>query len=139
MKNKTTFFLFLLLKQTIIMEKPHQVNLIYSIILITAGIAGFVLRYLEAKDFQYTSLIPAAFGVILLSMTNGIKIQNKIVSHLAVILTVILGVMTLVMFLKSSGDCFILTRKGIIFGIIIISSFVVLSIYIMRFIRIKKS
>ena len=121
------------------MKKPHQVNLIYAIILITAGIAGFVLRYLEAKDFQYTSLIPAAFGVILLSLTNGIKIQNKIVSHLAVILTVILGVMTLVMFLKSSGDCFILTRKGIIFGIIIISSFVVLSIYILRFIRIKKS
>lgn len=121
------------------MKKPHIVNLIYSLILIVAGIAGFILRYLEASDFQYTALIPSVFGIILLCLTNGISNQNKIISHIAVFLTLLLAVLTSVMFIRNSGNGFIETRKGIIFISIIISSFVVLSLYIIRFIRINKT
>lgn len=121
------------------MKNPHITNLIYSIFLIGAGIAGFLLRYLEANDFQYTALIPAVFGLVLLSLTNGIKRQNKIISHIAVILTLILALFTLVMVIKNSGDGLMETRKGIIFALILISSFIVLTLYTIRFIRLRKT
>jgi hypothetical protein len=119
------------------MNKPHIVNLIYSIFLISTGITGFVLRYLEEGDFQYTSLIPSLFGIVLLLLTNGIRRQNKIISHVAVFLTLILAVFTLVMFMKNAGNGFMETRKGVIFILTILSSLSVLTFYIIRFIRIK--
>jgi hypothetical protein len=121
------------------MKNPHIVNLIYSLLLIVTGITGFVLRYIESDDLQYTALIPSVFGIILLSLGQGIKRENKIVSHVAVMLTLILVVFALVMLIINSGDGMLATRKGIIFMIILTSSFVVLGIYITRFIRIKKS
>jgi hypothetical protein len=119
------------------MNKPHIVNLIYSIFLISTGITGFILRYLEAGDFQYTSLIPSLFGIVLLLLTRGISRQNKIISHIAVFLTLILAVLTLVMFIKNAGNGFMETRKGVIFILIILSSLSVLTLYIIRFISIK--
>lgn len=119
------------------MNKPHIVNLIYSIFLIGTGITGFILRYLEAGDFQYTSLIPSLFGIVILLLTNGIRRQNKIISHVAVFLTLILAVFTLVMFIKNAGNGFMETRKGVIFILTILSSFSVLIFYIIRFISIK--
>ncbi len=121
------------------MNKPQTLNLIYSLFLIVVGITGFILRYLEVKDFQYTALIPSVFGFILLFLTGGISRQNKIISHIAVGLTLILAALTLFMYIKNSGNGFIETRKGIIFILIIISSYIVLTLYIIRFIKIKKS
>jgi len=120
-------------------KKPHIINLIYSIFLIAIGLAGFFLRYREAGDFQFTALIPALFGVILLFFTNGINRQNKIISHIAVLLTLILTVFTLVMFVTNLGEGFMASRKGIIFILVILSSLFVLTLYITRFIRISKS
>jgi hypothetical protein len=119
------------------MKNPHSVNLVYSFFLIAAGIIGFVLRYLEANDFQYTALIPSLFGIVLLSLGQGIKRENRIISHVAVLLTLVLAVFTLVMIIINSGDGFIVTRRGVIFTLIFISSSVVLGIYIIRFIRIN--
>jgi predicted neutral ceramidase superfamily lipid hydrolase len=121
------------------MKKPHIVNLVYSLILMAAGMTGFILRYLEVRDFQFTALIPFIFGILLLALTRGISRQNKIISHLAVVLTLIIAAMTAVMFIKNSAEGFKLTRKGIIFILIIFSSFTVLTLYIIRFIRIRKS
>ncbi|MEX0983283.1 MAG: hypothetical protein WD577_12860 [Bacteroidales bacterium] len=120
------------------MKNPHFVNLIYSLLLLVTGITAFTLRYLESNDFQYTALIPSLFGIILLSLGKGIKLENKIVAHIAVLLTLILAVFALVMLIINSGDGMLLTRKGIIFMIVLTSSFIVLGIYIMRFIRIKR-
>jgi len=119
------------------MKNPHIVNLIYSSFLILTGITGFILRYLESNDFQYTALIPSVYGIVLLSLSRGIKRENKIISHVAVLLTLILAVFTLVMVIINSGDGFMVSRRGIILMLILISSFVVLGIYIIRFIRIK--
>jgi hypothetical protein len=121
------------------MKNPHIVNLIYSLFLITVGIAGFSLRYMEVGDFQYTALIPAAFGIVLLPLGKGIKMQNKIISHVAVLLTFILAVFALIMVIMNADDGFLLSRRGIIFTLILISSSIVLAIYITRFIRISKS
>lgn len=115
------------------MKKVHIINLVYSVFLIIIGLLGFTLRYFEVGDFQFTSLIPLFFGVILISMTNGIKNQNKIISHLAVLLTAILFLMCVIMFIKNiNGDTF-LNRKTIIFLLISVASIIVIIAYISRF------
>ena len=121
------------------MNKPHYINLIYSIFLILIGILGFLLRYLEIGDFQFTSLIPVLFGLVLIFFTIGIKNQNKLTSHIAVLITLILGVITSVMFFKNLNIEYISSRKGIIFLLIVIVSYSVLVLYILRFISISKS
>jgi lysylphosphatidylglycerol synthetase-like protein (DUF2156 family) len=121
------------------MRNPHIVNLIYSLFLIVVGISGFLLRYFEVGDFQFTALIPAAFGLVLLPLGNGIKRQHKVISHVAVLLTLILAVFALIMVIMNAGDGFLISRRGIIFTLILISSATVLSIYIARFISISKS
>ena len=120
-------------------EKPGTVNLFYSLILVAIGLTGFILSYLETGDMQFTALIPFLFGIVLLLLTRGISRQNKSISHIAVLLTLFLAVFTLIMFITNLGNGFIISRKGIIFSLIIIFSFIVLTIYVIRFIRISKS
>ncbi len=58
-------------------------NLINSIVLIAMGIWG----YIDTDMVSKTALIPVGFGIILLLMTPGVKKENKIIAHLAVLLT----------------------------------------------------
>jgi len=61
-----------------------KANLINSISLIAFGIWG----YLEVNS--PTALIPVGFGVALLLCNNGVKNQNKVVAHIAVLLTLVI-------------------------------------------------
>ncbi|MFW5886816.1 MAG: hypothetical protein ACOCUL_03580 [Bacteroidota bacterium] len=119
-------------------NNAHLVNLFYSILLIILGIFGFLARFFEANDFQITALIPAFFGIILIFMTPAMKSNNRVISHVTVVLTFILGVFSLVKFLTGIGDGLMIDRKTIIFLLVIISSFSALSLYVLRFIRIKQ-
>ena len=58
-----------------------KANLINSISLIGFGLWG----YFEVTS--PTALIPVGFGLILLLCYNGVKNQNKIIAHVAVLLT----------------------------------------------------
>jgi uncharacterized membrane protein (UPF0136 family) len=51
-----------------------------------------------------TALIPVIFGVILLLCTNGLKKQNKLIAHIAVLLTLIILIALIVMRLPKSLD-----------------------------------
>ena len=62
----------------------YKANLINSISLIILGIWG----YIEVSSV--TALIPTAFGAILLACGGGIKKQNKIIAHIAVLLTLLI-------------------------------------------------
>jgi len=62
-----------------------KANLLNSIILIAVGSWG----YFDSDGKSITALIPVIFGVILLLCTNGIKNQNKIIAHIAVLVTLI--------------------------------------------------
>lgn len=62
----------------------YKANLINSISLIILGIWG----YIEVSSV--TALIPTAFGAILLACSGGIKKQNKIIAHIAVLLTLLI-------------------------------------------------
>ena len=120
------------------MNKPHIVNAVYSIYIILVGFVGFLLSYFDTNTFQFTSLIPSVFGIILLLFTKGVIKENKFASHAVVMITLVLALMVLVMFVLNIKDGFELSRKVIIFMMIIIGSFTTLGIYIARFISIKK-
>ena len=62
-------------------------NILNSVVLIALGIWG----YIDYTDVQSpTALIPVGFGVILLLCTIGLKKENKIIAHVAVLLTLVI-------------------------------------------------
>ena len=68
------------------MKAPFY-NKLNSIVLIAMGVWG----YLDYTDVHSpTALIPVGFGVMLLLCTNGLKKENKIISHVAVLLTLLI-------------------------------------------------
>ena len=59
-------------------------NTLNSIVLIALGLWGYF-------DVQApTALIAVGFGVTLLLCTNGLKKENKIISHVAILLTLLI-------------------------------------------------
>ena len=64
--------------------KVHQANALNSISLILLGFWGYF------DTDSVTALIPVGFGLILFFCNSGIKKENKIISHLAVLLTLVI-------------------------------------------------
>ena len=62
-----------------------KANLLNSIVLIAVGGWG----YLDGDGKSITALIPVIFGVVLLLCYSGIKKQNKVIAHIAVLVTFI--------------------------------------------------
>ena len=62
----------------------HKANLINSIALISFGLWG----YFDSNS--YTAFIPVVFGLILIACSNGVKNQNKLIAHIAVLLTLVI-------------------------------------------------
>ena len=59
-------------------------NIINSVCLIVMGLWG----YFEVSS--PTALIPVGFGTILILCTQGVKKQNKVIAHVAVLLTLVI-------------------------------------------------
>ena len=67
--------------------KASFYNKLNSIVLMALGLWG----YFDYTDVQSpTALIPVGFGVILLLCNNGVNKENKIISHIAVLLTLLI-------------------------------------------------
>ena len=64
----------------------HKVSLINAISLVLIG--GF--GYLQSNEPSPTALIPIIVGVLLIAMNKGVKEENKIIAHIAVLLTLIM-------------------------------------------------
>lgn len=121
------------------MKTPHKVNFYYAIFLLLIGLFGFIARYSTEGDMQVTSLIPAFFGFIFLFFTKGIKNENSIIAHLAVVLTLVLAAVVSYMFIKNLSPEFAGTRKFFIFLVTAVVSYTVLGIYVAGFIDKKKN
>ncbi len=65
--------------------KAHTASSINAYTLIIMGIWGYVATKAP------TSFIPVVFGILLLTMNNGIRLDNKVQSHIAVLLTLLVG------------------------------------------------
>ena len=70
------------------MLKAHTASLIHALALI--GLGGY--GYLSSDTPSVTALIPVVFGVLLLAMNRGVKNENKVIAHVAVLLTLLVVV-----------------------------------------------
>ncbi len=66
--------------------KANTVSLINSLVLVSMGLWG----YFDSESRPITALIPVIVGVILLIINSGVKKENKIAAHFAVLLTLII-------------------------------------------------
>jgi hypothetical protein len=66
--------------------KPHKASAINALLLIFLGLWS----YLNLESRPITALIPVIFGGILFLFYSGIKKENKLISHLAVTLTLVI-------------------------------------------------
>ena len=113
--------------------KANTVSLINSIVLISMGLWG----YFESDSRPITALIPVIAGVILLLINSGVKKENKIASHVAVLLTLLIIIGLVKPFLGA------LDRENIA-GIIrvsamILTSFWAIITFVQSFISARKS
>ena len=66
--------------------KAHTASLINAVILIGFGLWA----YLGSETPSKTALIPVVFGAVILSLYKGVKKENKIIAHIAVLLTLLI-------------------------------------------------
>ena len=66
--------------------KAHIASLLNALVLIGMSAWG----YLSYEDPSITVLIPAFIGVALLAMNPGIRKENKIIAHVAVLVTLLI-------------------------------------------------
>lgn len=104
--------------------KAHLVSLIHAVALI--GLGGY--GYLSSDTPSVTALIPVVFGVLLLAMNNGVKKENKVIAHIAVLLTllIIIGLVKPLTGAIGRGDSAAVARVGtmLVLGVIAMVSFV---------------
>lgn len=105
--------------------KANSVSLVNSLILITMGLWG----YFESDSRPITALIPVIVGLVLLIINGGVKKENKIAAHVAVLLTLIIIIGLVRPFLGT-------LERGNITGIIRVSLMILTSLWAMiTFIR----
>ena len=63
--------------------KPYLVNLLNAIVLVVLG----SWAYFASDTPSVTALIPVFAGIILIAVTPGLKRGNRIMAHVAVVLT----------------------------------------------------
>ena len=104
--------------------KAHVVSLIHAVALI--GLGGY--GYLSSETPSVTALIPVVFGVLLLAMNNGVKKENKVIAHIAVLLTllIIIGLIKPLTGAMGRGDSAAVARVAtmLILGVLAMVSFV---------------
>ncbi len=66
--------------------KAAVASLINALILIGFGLWGYFGEAAHSK----TAFIPVGFGVVLIALYKGVKKENKIVAHIAVLLTLLI-------------------------------------------------
>lgn len=107
----------------------HTASLVNAILLISVGGWG----YLESGS--PTSLIPVVIGIILVLLNKGIKKQNKIVAHIAVLVT-LLGFALIMPLMKALEDG---RNDAILRILIMLSSSVYAMVFFVRsFIQARK-
>ncbi|CAI8174112.1 MAG: Uncharacterised protein [Polaribacter sp. SA4-10] len=112
--------------------KPFIANLINAIILIALSSWG----YFASQTPSMTALIPTFIGVVLLICTPGVKNENKVIAHVAVLLTfvVLVGLIKPLLGALERED----TAATIRVCIMILSTVIAMITFIRNFIDVRK-
>jgi hypothetical protein len=123
--------LFIFYQFKIIM-KSHSASLINAIILILLGTWG----YFASDNPSATSFIPVGIGIILLFFNGGIRTGNKIMGHIAAILTllVLIGLLKPLIGSYQREDSMAIFRVGIM----LLSTLFTLTIFFREFLQLRK-
>ena len=113
--------------------KPYLANLINVIALIALSFWG----YFSSETPSFTALIPASIGILLLLCTPGVKKENKIIAHIAVLLTLIIfiGLIKPLMGALEREKFMALTRVSIM----MLTTLIALIAFIRSFIEVRKN
>lgn len=65
--------------------KAHLASLINALLLVILGLTG----YFMSENPSPTAFIPVALGAVLLALNGGVKKENKMIAHIAVLVTLI--------------------------------------------------
>ena len=89
-----SFICFFVLRNLLIKfikMKTHQANLLNSITLILMPLWAYLTfeGTMDKPEQSVTAFIPLFFGVVLLLCNGGVKKENKIIAHIAVLVTLI--------------------------------------------------
>ena len=112
--------------------RPHIANFINAIVLISLSSWG----YFSSDTPSITALIPTFIGIVLLICSAGVKKENKIIAHVAVLLTLVIlaGLIKPLFGALDRGDTAAIIRVCIM----ILSSVIAMIIFIRNFIDAKK-
>lgn len=113
--------------------KAHKASLVNALVLIGFGIWA----YFGSETPSKTALIPAGFGIVILTLYKGIKKEDKIVAHVAVLLTLIILIALIKPLTASIGrnDAMAILRIVIMMG----STAVALIAFIKSFIDVRRA
>lgn len=89
-----SFICFFVLRNLLIKSikmKTNQANLLNSITLILMPLWAYLTfeGTVDKPEQSVTAFIPLIFGVVLLLCNGGVKKENKIIAHIAVLVTLI--------------------------------------------------
>jgi len=68
------------------MTKPFIANLLNAVVLIALGCWG----YFSSSSPSFTALIPVIGGGVLIALNNGLRRENKVISHIVVLVTLLM-------------------------------------------------
>ena len=113
--------------------KAHTASLINALILIGFG----AWAYFGSGTPSKTALIPVGFGVVILSLYKGVKKEDKIVAHIAVLLTLLIlgGLVKPLLGALDRGDSLAIMRVSVM----IVSTIVALFFFIKSFIDVRRA
>ena len=108
-----------------------KASLLNALTLVIMGVWGWQVTG------SNTALIPVAFGVILALLNNGVKKENKIIAHIAVVLTllVLIGIIKPFMSAMSDGDNMGMLRVGLM----ILTTLIAMVYFVKSFIDARKN
>lgn len=113
--------------------KAHTASLINAILLVGLGLWG----YFASESPSPTALIPVVFGVILVLLNGGVKKENKVIAHIAVLLTllILIGLIKPLMGVLERNSTMGILRVGVM----LLSTVVALIYFIKSFIEARKN
>jgi hypothetical protein len=120
------------------MKNIKNLNLFYAGFLIICGLILIVGGFVEKNELKTTALLPGISGMILLTLNNGLAKGNRIVIQMAVVLTLLNGILVGYLFLKGFAEGIDLSRSNVIYFLISFVTFIVMIIYVSRFVDYKR-